>query len=103
MELEDRTQVESGLYAATAEHLLARLWTVNQQVASVLVIGHNPGLQDLALALAGGDDPELIVQLQEKFPTGAMAELASSSVAWSDLTPRSARVASLTLPRGLAD
>jgi phosphohistidine phosphatase len=100
MGLEDRTQVDSGLYAATAEHLLARLRTVNQQVASVLVIGHNPGLQELAFELAG-DAPELIIQLRGKFPTGAMAEVVSCGAAWSDLSPSSAHVASLTLPRDL--
>jgi len=42
----------------------------------VLVIGHNPGLQDLALELAG-DDPEVVTQLREKFPTGAIAEVVA--------------------------
>ena len=76
MDLEGRTQVESGLYGATAEQLLARLRTVDPQVASVLLIGHNPGLHDLALELTG-DDPEVIVPIREKFPTGAMAEIVS--------------------------
>jgi phosphohistidine phosphatase len=100
MGLEDRTQIESALYAATANQLLARLRTVDQQVMSVLVIGHNPGLQDLALELAGAD-PEVVIQLGEKFPTGALAEVVADSGAWSDLTPTTARVASLTVPRDL--
>jgi phosphohistidine phosphatase len=100
MQLENRTQFESGLYAATSEQLLARLRTLDQEVTSVLVIAHNPGLQDLALELAG-DDPEVVTQLREKFPTGAIAEVVADCDAWSDLTPRTAHVASLTVPRDL--
>jgi phosphohistidine phosphatase len=102
MQLGDRTQVEPGLYAATAEQLLVRLRTLDQEVTSVLVIGHNPGLQDLALELAG-DDPEVVVQLREKFPTGVLAEVVADCDAWSDLTPGTAHVASLTLPRDLPE
>ncbi len=98
MQLENRTQVESGLYAATAERLLARLRSLDQEVTSVLVIGHNPGLQDLALQLAG-DDLEVVMQLREKFPTGAIAEVVADCDSWSDLTPGSAHVASLTVSR----
>jgi phosphohistidine phosphatase len=69
-------------------------------VASVLVVAHNPGLQDLALELAGGD-PEVVIQLWEKFPTGAIAEVVADCDAWSDLTPWTAHLASLTVPRDL--
>ena len=100
MKLEDQTNVESGLYGATAGQLLARLWAVDEQVMSVLVVAHNPGLQDLALELAG-DDPGMITQLSEKFPTGALAEVACDCERWSDLSAATAHVVSLTVPRDL--
>ncbi len=100
MKLHDQIRVESGLYAATAERLLTRVQAVDDQVASVLVVAHNPGLQDLALELAG-DDPEISIQLWEKFPTGALAEVVSDCQAWSDLAPETGHVASLTIPRDL--
>ena len=46
--------LEAELYAATADTLLEHLRAVPDGVASVLLIGHNPGLQDLALLLAVG-------------------------------------------------
>jgi phosphohistidine phosphatase len=100
MHLESRTHVESGLYAATAEQLLSRLRAVDPQVTSVLVIGHNPGLQDLTLELAG-DDFEIDVEPREKFPTGAIAELVADRDDWAHLSPGTAHVASLTVPRDL--
>ncbi len=98
--MQDRTQVESRLYPATAEQLLARLWAVDEQVTSVLVIAHNPGLQNLALELAG-DDPEMIIRLRERFPTGAMVEVVCDCAAWSKLAPETAHVVSLVVPRDL--
>jgi phosphohistidine phosphatase len=100
MQLDDRTDFESGLYGATAEQLLARLRAVDQQVTSVLLIGHNPGVQDLALELAS-DEPDALIQLQEKFPTGALAEMVCECDVWSDLAPGTAHVTSLTVPRDL--
>ena len=100
MKLGAQTQVESGLYAATAGQLIARLRTVDRRVMSVLLIAHNPGLQDLALELAG-DDPEMITQLSEKFPTGSITEVVCDSDAWSDLSPATAHVASFIVPRDL--
>jgi len=100
MDLEERTEIESGLYGAPAEQLLARLRTVEDRVTSVLLIGHNPGLQDLALDLAG-EDREVRTRLREKFPTAALAEVISDSAVWPDLSPRTAHVASLTVPREL--
>lgn len=100
LRLEDRTRIESGLYGAPAERLLARLRTVQEQVPSVLMIAHNPGLQELALELAG-DDPEMNMKLREKFPTGALAEVVSDCARWSDLGPERAQVVSLTVPRHL--
>lgn len=102
MRLDDRIQVESGLYGATAEQLLVRLRTVDNQEPSVLLVGHNPGLQDLALDLAG-DEPDFIVRLREKFPTGALAEIVTDFDKWSDLSPRTAHIASFTIPRDLAN
>ena len=92
--------MECGFYGATAEELIARLMEVDKQVVSVLVIAHNPGLEDLARELAA-DDPEMVANLWEKFPTGALAEVVCECDAWSDLTPATAHVASLTVPRDL--
>jgi phosphohistidine phosphatase len=46
-------EIEDGLYAASSSDLLAMLNAVEPRVDSVLLIGHNPAIQELALALAG--------------------------------------------------
>jgi len=57
-------RIEPELYGAGALDLLSRLHQVPEGVASAMLIGHNPGMQQLAFNLAGLDD---------KFPTAALA------------------------------
>src|SRR6266576_2330919 len=46
-------QIERELYAASEQRLLERLRAITGGVESMLLIGHNPGLEQLALSLAG--------------------------------------------------
>jgi phosphohistidine phosphatase len=102
MRLGDRTWIEPGLYGAAAEEILARVQLVDGSVGSVLVVAHNPGLQDLAFELAG-TDPDLLSRLAEKFPTGALAEVRCGGDGWPALGADTTRLVSLTFPRDLAD
>ena len=68
---------------------------------SVMVIGHNPGLHDLAVQLAGGArDPGDARRLAEGFPTGALAEFVIPG-AWRTLGPGGGRLHRFVCPRDL--
>lgn len=41
---------------------------------SVMLVGHNPGMHDLALLLCGEGDPDDVARIHAKFSTGALAE-----------------------------
>jgi phosphohistidine phosphatase len=86
------------LYAASSDQLLERLRLVPDEIASVLLIGHNPGLQKLALALASGGDG--LDRLAEKFPTAALATLELATP-WSRLGPAEATLTALVVPKQL--
>ncbi len=94
-------RVEDGLYGVEAEDLLTRLREVPDAVDAVLVVGHNPGLQELAVELAGEGDTGALRRLNEKFPTGALATFTTAGH-WSELGTRTTRLESLVLPRDLA-
>jgi len=87
------------LYAASEAELLERLQALPDSVGSVMLVGHNPGLHDLALALAsrGADLP----QLEQKFPTGALATLVVDGESWADLSPGDAELVDYVVPRQL--
>ena len=91
--------VEDGLYGASDEDLLDRLRQVSEDVEGVALIGHNPGIQDLAGGLAGtGADLE---RMRTKFPTGALAVLEFDGT-WSGLAEGGGRLASFVTPKDLA-
>ena len=93
--------IEPELYGAGASEILERLRTVDPQVHEVLVIAHNPGLQDLAVELSGEGDAALSNQLRTKFPTGALATF-DLDVSWAELGPGHALLINLVTPKELS-
>jgi phosphohistidine phosphatase len=91
-------EIEDDLYAAGAEELLARLRRVPADVPSVLLIGHNPGLEQLAASLARAG--ERLPDLEAKYPTGALAVLAFEG-SWDGLRPGVAELTAFVQPRDL--
>jgi phosphohistidine phosphatase len=92
-------RIESELYGADAGALLARLHEVPASVSSVMLIGHNPGLQELALLLARPGPA--VRELEAKFPTAALATLAVRGPGWSTLDRGTAELIDLVRPRDL--
>jgi phosphohistidine phosphatase len=91
-------RIERDLYAADGASLLARLRRLPGSVSSAMLIAHNPGIQDLALDLAGSGDP--LPRLRDRFPTGALATLEFSG-AWSGLGEHTADLVSFVTPKDL--
>lgn len=95
------------LYLATWQRMLDTLRGLPETVRSVLVIGHNPGLHDLALALAGPDAMERgtapgTARLAENFPTAALAEF-SVALPWRSLAQGQARLLRFIAPNDLPE
>jgi phosphohistidine phosphatase len=97
---EVRVEVERDLYAASAERLLQHLRKVDDGVGSVMLIGHNPGVEQLAIKLAG--DGDKLADLRTKYPTGALARLEFDA-SWSELEPGSAELVDFVKPKQLAN
>jgi phosphohistidine phosphatase len=93
------TSIEQELYAASAERLLDRLRAVEDDVESVLLIGHNPAIEQLALTLAGRGDK--LSEIRSKYPTGALATLEFDG-RWKALRPGAARLTDFVSPKQLA-
>ena len=85
-------RLEEGLYGAGVDAVLGRLREVDESVGSVLVVGHNPTLHELALALTGRSDA------LERFPTGALASVTFTT-AWAELAEDGGELAGLFFPR----
>ena len=92
-------QVEPRLYESGADGLLDVLRELPDRVESVLLIGHNPSLQDLALALARRSSEA--ERVEAKLPTGALVTLAVPVAHWRDLERGGAALEAFVRPRDL--
>jgi len=92
-------RIERALYGAGAARLLERLRRVPDGASSAMLIGHNPGIQDLALGLA--TTGPALAALREKFPTGALATVEIEVERWRDLADGTATATVLVTPRSL--
>ena len=77
-----RIEIETQLYTFASEVLQRRLASLAKGPAGVMMIGHNPALEDLASALAGTGETSALTQLHRKFPTCGFAELSFDTDDW---------------------
>jgi phosphohistidine phosphatase len=70
-----RSETRRELYHAEAQDVLAAIREGAPDSGAVMVVGHNPGLHELALrlALGGSADPAKLAQLRSRFPTATVA------------------------------
>jgi len=90
------------LYLGGPAQLQAVLHEVAETVRSVLLIGHNPGLHELAMALAGSAPQAAEARLRAKFPTAALAEFTVSGL-WGDVGQQTTNLVRLVTPAELRD
>jgi phosphohistidine phosphatase len=89
---------DPALYGASAEDLLGILRHTAAGVPSVLMVGHNPAMHELAVALAG--EGGLVGNLRAKFPPGALAVLESDA-SWAEWAPGVAILSDFVIPADL--
>jgi len=90
------------IYLASSATLIDLLREIDGDPVSLLMIGHNPGLEDLIFDLVPEDVPcPLRALVEQKFPTATFAVLECAIERWADLAPGCARLISLTRPRDI--
>jgi phosphohistidine phosphatase len=87
-----------AIYQATAVELLGLLQSVGGEPNSVLMVGHNPSMHDLAVDLADGTGD--LSGMAGKFPTAALAEFEFGGP-WDKLDSGGAALTAFTRPKQL--
>jgi phosphohistidine phosphatase len=90
------------LYMASPERLLGILGRLPDAADRVLVVGHNPGLEQLAQLLCREGDGKSLARMTEKFPTAALAEVELDIPRWWDIAPGRGRLRRFVAPKDLA-
>ena len=86
---------------AAPQQILELLRSAPDTAGVLLVLGHNPGLEELAALLADdGSDADALGRMREKFPTAALARLEFRGT-WRDLAPGGAHLTHFVRPKDL--
>ncbi|NGN43308.1 histidine phosphatase family protein [Mesorhizobium sp. CGMCC 1.15528] len=89
----------SALYEASAGQLLAEVRHAPEEITSLLLLGHNPGMQDFATLIASEDSDETALQLlRKKFSTAGLARLEFDG-RWDELRAGAARLSHFLRPK----
>ena len=92
---------DERLYLAPAASLLDRVRAIPRDVESLLLVGHNPGLQQLLVEL-GRDEPRgLRSRIAQAYPTAALAIVEFEGRDWAGVAAASGELVELILPREL--
>ena len=97
-----RLVVQRRLYLAAPGELLEAVREVGPEAETLMLIGHNPGMENLAAVLAGPEsDPTAFRRLAKKFPTAALAILTFEIATWRDAGPGTGTLTHFIQPRDL--
>jgi phosphohistidine phosphatase len=100
---EPEASFSPALYEAAADALLAEVRQTRDRIATLIVVGHNPGMAELLLSLAAKDSEAAAVQsAASKFPTAALARLEFAGP-WASLGRSAARLTHVLKPKELGD
>ena len=84
------------------DRLMAIIRRRGGSVKSLMLVGHNPAMEELAMRLAGGGSPELLDALRMKFPTAALAVL-SLGCGWADVADNVGELTHFIRPSDIMD
>lgn len=94
-------RIESSIYEAPVERLFSVVRDAAPAVATLLIVGHNPGCEELASDLTGYGDRFAAQRMGQKYPTAGLAVLDFDIDDWSLLAERSGRLDRFVTPAAL--
>lgn len=100
-EKQPKTIEEERIYNASADKLFA-LIAETRGARSLLVVGHNPGIHDLAIQLIAAGEPQARQGATEKLPTSGLVVIDLAFDDWARLHAHSGRLERFVTPRLIA-
>jgi phosphohistidine phosphatase len=94
---------DGRIYEAPVGRLLEVVREVKPEIGTLLVIGHNPGFEELAKLLIGEGDMDSILRLGQKYPTAGLAVIDFELASWSDVGKKNGRLERFVTPKSLGN
>lgn len=105
LETPPRADYRDALYLAEPGKILGMIQSLPVRTSALMVIGHNPGLEELAAVLAREPvrrkERERRDELDEKFPTAALAVLEFDADRWREIKPGEGKLVDFVRPKDL--
>jgi phosphohistidine phosphatase len=95
------TETDSALYMQGHDAILSRIAQVPDSLAAVIVVGHNPDLERLAVRLAAEADEDTLSEMRRKYPTGGLARYAFDTERWADVPNEAGTLLEFVVPKQL--
>ena len=92
--LDIQPQFDESIYGASSDELLSLVRRLPKTSSCVLLVGHNPGFEELLARLTGAYEP---------MPTAALACIAFQVDRWEDVQDKAGKLAWLLTPKQLDD
>lgn len=89
------------LYAASRETLFGSIHSVPASVNTLLLIGHNPGLEEITRSLATSGEAEALMRFGRGMPTASVALFDLSIKEWKQAAPKTGRMELFVTPKSL--
>lgn len=96
-----KAEFDKRIYMASAAALFDLVRETPDSVETLLVVGHNPGLEDLLLLATEGESSPLRREAEAKYPTATFATLSLPVSSWADVTEGGASLVRFVRPRDL--
>jgi phosphohistidine phosphatase len=94
---------DERIYESTPKALLAVIQETGPKVRTLMLVGHNPSMQELAVQLVATGDIETRERLQEALPTSGLAVFEFVLDGWDRVHPQSGRLKHFITPRSIAE
>ncbi len=94
---------EEALYAASDKTILEFLRNAPADAATLMVVGHNPGMERLARSFAKSRNADAIRRVEKKYPTCALAVIELPVNTWKEAAPPAGRLEMFLTPKTLEE
>jgi phosphohistidine phosphatase len=98
---EIEVSIDTNIYEANRSTLMDVVQDLPGDSATVMLVGHNPGMADVARHLVGRGEAEAIARMTQKFPTSGLAVIEFPGHSWNSIRPQSGKLIAFVTPSTL--
>ncbi|MBY5866487.1 SixA phosphatase family protein [Rhizobium leguminosarum] len=91
----------ADIYEVSAERILDVIRTVEPGIRTLLIVGHNPGMENAASLIVADGDADAVGRMREKFPTAGLAVIDLDLDGWDEIAAGTGYLEGFVTPRTL--